>query len=299
MFPVVGDTASGRAIKSLRPERVDSPDELADVVARELWAEHGATYAAVAAPVIVDRALWGAISVSRVTTERFPPEAEDRLGEFAGLVALAIANAAAQAEVRASRARSWSRRRRAPSGWSATCTTAHSSVSCRSRSRSASRGEAAVGPGGRRELIGAAARGAGVALDELRELPRGIHPAILTDRGLEAALRRSRPRTPVPVELDDLPEGRLPPPVEATAYFVVAESLTNVATTPTRRTPQRRVGRRNGNAVVEVATTASAARTPARVGPARAADRVGRSTAGSDRERGRRGHAVHAEIPCA
>ena len=103
-FPVVGDTASGRAIESLRPERVDSPDELVDQVARDLWAAHG-TQSTLAAPVIVDRALWGVISVSRVTADRFPAEAEERLGDFAALVAQAIANAAAQAEVRASRAR--------------------------------------------------------------------------------------------------------------------------------------------------------------------------------------------------
>ena len=66
------------------------------------------------------------------------------------------------------------------------------------------------------------------ALDELRELARGIHPAVLTERGLEAALEGVVARTPFPVELE-LPEGRLPAPVEAAAYYVVSEALTNVA----------------------------------------------------------------------
>lgn len=66
-------------------------------------------------------------------------------------------------------------------------------------------------------------------LAELRELARGIHPAILTDRGLAPALLALSHRAPLPVEIGELPENRLPPQVEAAAYYVVAESLTNVA----------------------------------------------------------------------
>jgi PAS domain S-box-containing protein len=64
---------------------------------------------------------------------------------------------------------------------------------------------------------------------ELRELARGIHPASLTDGGLSAALRTLAARASVPVRLQALPEGRLPPAVESAAYFLVAEVLTNVA----------------------------------------------------------------------
>ena len=64
---------------------------------------------------------------------------------------------------------------------------------------------------------------------ELRELARGIHPAVLTERGLAAALSALAARSPVPVEVIDPPQERLPPAVEATAYFTVAEALTNVA----------------------------------------------------------------------
>src|SRR4051812_18920255 len=67
------------------------------------------------------------------------------------------------------------------------------------------------------------------ATSELRELARGIHPAILSDRGLDAALKAVAARAPVPVEVTSTVEERLPGPVEAAAYFVVAESLTNVA----------------------------------------------------------------------
>jgi signal transduction histidine kinase len=65
------------------------------------------------------------------------------------------------------------------------------------------------------------------ALDELRELARGIHPAVLTDRGLAAALEALASRLPIPVEIQT-PEVELPQPVEAAAYYVIAEALANV-----------------------------------------------------------------------
>jgi signal transduction histidine kinase len=67
------------------------------------------------------------------------------------------------------------------------------------------------------------------SLDELRELARGLHPVVLTDRGLNAAIRILASRAPVPVDITALPENRLPAPIELAVYFVVAEALTNVA----------------------------------------------------------------------
>ena len=66
------------------------------------------------------------------------------------------------------------------------------------------------------------------ALRELRELARGIHPAILTDQGLDAAVRTLAERAPIPIEVSAPPE-RFPPHVETAVYFVVAEALANVA----------------------------------------------------------------------
>jgi signal transduction histidine kinase len=80
-----------------------------------------------------------------------------------------------------------------------------------------------------RELVAGAEEELHAAIAELRDLARGIHPAVLTDRGLAAALRDLAQRSRVPVELDELPEERLPGPVEAAAYFTVSEALTNVA----------------------------------------------------------------------
>ena len=80
-----------------------------------------------------------------------------------------------------------------------------------------------------RALVDEAAEKLAVAVSELRELARGLHPAILTDRGLRPSLEALAARTPGPVELDVQVEGRLPSSVEAAAYFVCAEALTNVS----------------------------------------------------------------------
>jgi len=79
------------------------------------------------------------------------------------------------------------------------------------------------------ELVDEALQELADATGELRELARGIHPAVLSQGGLRPALRALTRRVPVPVDLTDVPEGRWPAAVEATAYFVVAEALTNVA----------------------------------------------------------------------
>jgi signal transduction histidine kinase len=90
------------------------------------------------------------------------------------------------------------------------------------------------------------------ALAELRELARGIHPSLLTDRGLKAALEALANRALVPVELVALPDERLPDGVEAAAYYLVAEALTNVAKYAQASTATVRVVRDNGHVIVEV-----------------------------------------------
>ena len=89
------------------------------------------------------------------------------------------------------------------------------------------------------------------ALEELRELARGIHPAVLTDRGLEAALEALAARAPLPVEIDG-PVEQLPAQVEAAAYYVVSEALANVTKYAQASAVEVKVERRNGYAVVEV-----------------------------------------------
>jgi signal transduction histidine kinase len=79
------------------------------------------------------------------------------------------------------------------------------------------------------KLIAQARQEAQIAVNELRELARGIHPAVLSDRGLRPALEALAARAPVPVEVSGVPEESLPREIEAAVYFVTAEALTNVA----------------------------------------------------------------------
>jgi signal transduction histidine kinase len=78
------------------------------------------------------------------------------------------------------------------------------------------------------ELLAQASGELQLTLEELRELARGIHPAVLSDRGLAAALEALAGRCAVPIDLE-VPQERLPEQVEATSYYLVAESLTNIA----------------------------------------------------------------------
>jgi signal transduction histidine kinase len=91
------------------------------------------------------------------------------------------------------------------------------------------------------------------ALEELRELARGIHPSILTDRGLEAALEMLAGRAGIPVDLCVTLDQRLPERLEAAAYYIVAEALTNASKHARASHVHVRVTGRNGSALVEVA----------------------------------------------
>jgi PAS domain S-box-containing protein len=103
-----------------------------------------------------------------------------------------------------------------------------------------------------RELLAGAGRELALALDELRELARGLHPAVLTDRGLRAAVEMLADRAPFPVEIAAMPDERLPEPVEAGAYYLIAEALTNVAKYANATTVRVAVAASAGRAAVEV-----------------------------------------------
>ena len=101
------------------------------------------------------------------------------------------------------------------------------------------------------------------SLEELRQLAHGIHPVVLTDRGLEAAVQSLAARAPVPVEVDAAPAGRLPEAVETAAYFVVSEALTNVAKYADATHATVRVQRVAGRLVVEVSDDGKGGADPA------------------------------------
>jgi signal transduction histidine kinase len=138
------------------------------------------------------------------------------------------------------------------------------------------------------------------ALEELRELARGIHPAVLTDRGLGTALETLASRAPVPVELAELPDLRLPEAVELAAYFVVAEALTNVAKYAHATHAKVEVARENGRLTVEVEDDGIGGANPEHgTGLRGLADRIAvlEGRLEIDSETGR-GTTVRAQIPC-
>jgi signal transduction histidine kinase len=91
-----------------------------------------------------------------------------------------------------------------------------------------------------------------LALSELRELARGIHPAVLADRGLNAAVATLADRAPLPVEVRDVPAERLPEHIELTAYFVISEALTNITKYAAASQAWVSVKQANGRLLLEV-----------------------------------------------
>ena len=118
-------------------------------------------------------------------------------------------------------------------------------------------------PDGAVELLTGAREELARALAELRELARGIHPAVLTDRGLRPALEALAARAPIPVAVE-APDERLPADVEAAAYYVVAETLTNVAKYAQASAAEVRVARSDGTLVVTVSDDGVGGADPAR-----------------------------------
>ncbi len=150
------------------------------------------------------------------------------------------------------------------------------------------------------ELVDASLEELNEATGELRELARGIHPAVLTDRGLEAAINGLARRSPVPVELVETPDDRLPSSVESAVYFVVAEALTNVARYSQAGAATVTVARRNGHVEIQVSDDGVGGADPEQGSGLRGlADRVsaldGRLSVASAAGEGT---TVRASIPC-
>jgi signal transduction histidine kinase len=159
----------------------------------------------------------------------------------------------------------------------------------------------ATDPEGAHELIVEAMGELESATEELRELARGIHPAVLSDRGLPAAVKALAVRMPVPVSLGQMPPARLSPLVEIASYYVVAEALTNVAKYAHASSAEVRIIQSNGSVTVEVSDDGMGGADPEHGSGLRGlADRVA-SLDGSlevDSSAGR-GTTVRARIPCA
>jgi signal transduction histidine kinase len=182
---------------------------------------------AVGAPIVVDRRVWGMAGLGSTNPDPLPADTEERISDFADLVAIAIANAAARDDLIASRARivaaADDARRRLERDLHDGAQQRLVSLGLQLRLA-----ESSAPPKLQEQLAGVVA-GLTAVSQELQQISRGIHPAILSKGGLGPALKTLARRCPVPVHVDVAVERRLPEPVEVAAYYVVAEALTNAA----------------------------------------------------------------------
>jgi signal transduction histidine kinase len=214
--------ASAEVHRTGRAARVDTTD--LGPVGRKLG-----VVSSVAAPIVVDGHVWGVVSLGS-TDAQIPPDAEERLMKFTELVATAIANTEGKSELAASR-------RRIVAASDETRRRIERDLHDGTQQRLVSLGlavraaEASVPPerDDLREELSHVAQGLAEAVEDLQEISRGIHPAILTKGGLGPALRTVARRSPIPVDLDLAMDVRLPEPIEVAAYFVASEALANAA----------------------------------------------------------------------
>jgi PAS domain S-box-containing protein len=223
-----GANVASLVLQSGRPARIDGHSAASGATAERL--RHGlGVYSSVAVPIVVDDRLWGLMIASSKQDQPLPADTESRLLGFTELVATAISNTEARRELAASRARlvaaADDERRRVVRDLhdGAQQRLVHTVVMLKLAERELQDQE-----GRASELVKEALAHAQSATTEVRELAHGILPSVLTHGGLPAATHALASRMTVPVEID-VSAPRLPEQIEATAYFVVAEALTNVA----------------------------------------------------------------------
>jgi signal transduction histidine kinase len=234
---------AAHVLQTPRPARIDGADGLGDGVR-----------SVVGAPILVEGHLWGVMKVVSTRDEPLPEDTEARFADFTDLVATAIANTQARADLAASRARvvaagDEARRRIERDLHDGT---QQRLVSLTLDLRTA---EASVPTTDLTELqaqLSAIASELTGAQDDLREISRGIHPAILSEGGLGPALKSLTRRAALPVESTVHIAGRLPETVEVAAYYVVAEALTNAAKHSQASSAQVEADLRDGRLYVSI-----------------------------------------------
>ena len=223
-----GTNVASLVFRSGRPARIDGYSPPTGATGNQLRGRMS-IYSSVATPIVVDGRLWGLMIASSERGQSLPADTESRLLGFTELAETAISNSEARTELAASRARlvaaADEERRRVVRDLhdGAQQRLVHSIVTLKLAER-----ELRDHDGRAAALVTEALAHAESATAEMRELAQGIMPSILTRGGLRAGVEALASRMMVPVAVDVSPQ-RLPQPIEATAYFVVAEALTNVA----------------------------------------------------------------------
>lgn len=183
---------------------------------------------AVGAPIFVDGHIWGVAAASMSREQSLAPDAEARLAEYTDLISTAIASTQASADLAASRARIVAAGDQARRQLERNL---HDGILQQLTAIAIELGDTAASIPAElpdlRQRASAATHWLTSAVDDLREISRGIHPTILSDRGLPPALKGLARRSRAPVELNVHIDGRLAEPVEVAAYYVAAEALAN------------------------------------------------------------------------
>jgi signal transduction histidine kinase len=255
---------------------------------------------AVAAPVVAGGRVWGLVLVASDAPDTLGADAERRLGDFAELVALGVESAESRAQLNASRLRilqtGFHERRRLERNLHDGAQQRLVSLAIQLR---VLEGLVERDPEAAQQLVGGARQELVMAMKELRELARGLHPAVLTDRGLAAALGSLADSAALPVRIRGASEERLDEAVEAGAYFVVAESITNAVKHSGAAGIEVRLERVPGGLRIEIADDGRGGADPAAgTGLRGLADRVealGGTFAVADRRGG--GTIVSVELP--
>ncbi|MDT5303855.1 MAG: hypothetical protein QOG79_7279 [Mycobacterium sp.] len=227
-----GDNIATRVFHTGRPARLDGLEFQNAPGWVAAWLRKTGLRSTVAVPIVVNGRLWGTAALGSLRPQPLPPDTEARMGDFADLVATAIANAATRADLIASRARIIAAgdeaRRRIERDLHDGAQQQLVSLGLRLRAA-----EARVPPELHqlKEQISDTVRSLAGVSEEVQEISRGIHPAILSKGGLGPALKSLARRSGVPVDLDvDLgADRRLLETTEVGAYYVAAEALTNAA----------------------------------------------------------------------